>query len=125
VPWPIVRDHMEKDLKMRPYRPTFMIELSDADMDWRYVSPYAVQRVFSVVNMLSIAMRATEICCSGQRRIPISRRRCNIVQHVMIWAGMTLDYLIESYFFDEPVNAASYSAMLETWLKPRLRDRGT
>ena len=44
--------------------------------------------------------------------------------HVMIWAGMTSDYLIGPYFFDEPVNAASYSAMLGTWLIPRLRDRG-
>jgi hypothetical protein len=26
--------------------------------------------------------------------------------HVMIWAGMTSDYLIGPYFFDGPVNAA-------------------
>jgi len=31
--------------------------------------------------------------------------------HVMIWVGMTSDYLIGPYFFDGPVNAASYSAM--------------
>jgi len=37
---------------------------------------------------------------------------------------MTSDYLIGPYFFDGPVNAASYSAMLETWLIPQLRDRG-
>ena len=43
--------------------------------------------------------------------------------HVMIWAGMTSDYLIEPYTSDGPVNAASYSAMLETWLIPQLRDR--
>jgi len=42
----------------------------------------------------------------------------------MIWAGMTSDYLIGPYFFEGPVNAASYSAMLETWLIPQLRDRG-
>ena len=45
-------------------------------------------------------------------------------QHVMIWAGMVSDYLIGPYFFDGPVNGASYSAMLETWLIPQLRDRG-
>jgi hypothetical protein len=56
VPWPAVRDHMEKDL-IRLYRPTFMIELSDTDMDWRYVSPYAAQRVSSVVNMPSQCAR--------------------------------------------------------------------
>ena len=44
--------------------------------------------------------------------------------HVMIWAGMTSDYLIGPYFFDGLVNAASYSAMLESWLIPQLRDRG-
>jgi len=42
----------------------------------------------------------------------------------MIWAGMTSDYLIGPYFFDGPMNAASYSALLETWLIPQLRDRG-
>ena len=42
----------------------------------------------------------------------------------MIWAGMTSDYLTGPYFFDGLVNAASYSAMLETWIIPQLRDRG-
>jgi hypothetical protein len=42
----------------------------------------------------------------------------------MIWAGVTSDYLIGLYFFDGPVNATSYSAMLETWLILQLRDRG-
>jgi len=41
----------------------------------------------------------------------------------MIWAGKAY-YLIGPYFFDRPVNAASYSAMLETWLVTQLRDRG-
>ena len=37
---------------------------------------------------------------------------------------MTSYYLIVPYFFDGPVNAASYSAMLGMWLIPQLRDRG-
>ena len=37
---------------------------------------------------------------------------------------MTSDYLIGPYFFDGPVNAASYSATLGTWLISQLRDRG-
>jgi len=41
----------------------------------------------------------------------------------MIWAGMTSGYLIGPYFFYGPMNEASYSALLETWLIPRLRDR--
>jgi hypothetical protein len=46
--------------------------------------------------------------------------------HVMIWTGVTPDYLriIGPYFLDGPVKAASYSAMLETWLIPQLIDRG-
>jgi len=43
--------------------------------------------------------------------------------HVMIWVGMTSDYRTGPYFFDGPVNAASYSELLETWLIPQLRDR--
>jgi hypothetical protein len=35
----------------------------------------------------------------------------------MIWAGMTLDYLTGPYFFDGLLNAASYLAILETWLR--------
>jgi hypothetical protein len=42
----------------------------------------------------------------------------------MIWAGMTSDYLIGPYFFDGPVNMASYSAMFETWLEPQLGHMG-
>jgi hypothetical protein len=43
---------------------------------------------------------------------------------VMIWAGLTSAYLNGPYFFHEPVKAASYLAMLQTWLKPQLRGRG-
>lgn len=37
--------------------------------------------------------------------------------HMMIWAGMTLDYLAGPYFFDGLLNTESYLAMLETWLR--------
>ena len=86
---------------------------------------YSAQRFFSVMNVPFIAVRATEMWCSGQRRIPISHRSWNIIHHMMIWVGMTSDYLIGPYFFDGPVNAASYLAMLETWLIPQLRDTRT
>jgi len=33
LPWSTMRDHMKKDLNVRPYRPTFVNELSDGDMD--------------------------------------------------------------------------------------------
>ena len=34
------RKHMKKDVKVRPNRPTFVNELSDADMDRRYDSSH-------------------------------------------------------------------------------------
>jgi len=42
--------------------------------------------------------------------------------HLMVWASMSSDCLIGPYLIDGPVNVASYSAMLETWLIPKLRD---
>jgi hypothetical protein len=36
---------------------------------------------------------------------------------------ITSDYLIGPYCLDGPVNIAAYSAMVQTWLKPRLRYR--
>jgi len=86
---------------------------------------YSAQRFFSVTNVPSIAVRATEIWCSGQVENPnFTQELEHNPPHVMIWAGMTSDYLTGPYFFDGPVNAASYSAMLGTWLIPQLRDRG-
>jgi hypothetical protein len=41
---------------------------------------------------------------------------------MMLWAGMTAAHLIGPYFFDGPVNNASYTEMLEASL-PQLRDR--
>ena len=38
VPRSTVRDHMKKDLNVRQYRPAFVNELSDGDMDRRYES---------------------------------------------------------------------------------------
>jgi hypothetical protein len=44
--------------------------------------------------------------------------------HVMIWVGVISNYLIGPYFFEGPVNAASYLAMLEIWLIHQLKERG-
>jgi hypothetical protein len=43
--------------------------------------------------------------------------------HVMR-ARMTAAHLIGSYFFDGPLNAASYAEMLQVWLIPQLGNRG-
>ena len=55
--------------------------------------PYPAERFFSVTNVPSIAVRATEMWCSGQRRIPISRRSCNII-HRMWWYGWVWHQII-------------------------------
>lgn len=135
VPRSTMRDHMKKDLNVRPYRPTFVNELSDGDMDRRYESCRALLDTFSNAVSRSKVLFSDEcaIYRSARDRNVVfwSKENPNFTQelehnppHVMIWAGMTSDYLIGPYFFDGPVNAASYSAMLETWLIPQLRDRG-
>ena len=135
VPWSTMRDHMKKDVNVRPYRPTFVNELSDGDMDRRYESCSALLDTFSN------AVSSTKVLFSDECAIYRSARDRNVVfwskgnpnftqelehnpPYVMIWAGMTPDYLIGPNFFDGPVNAASYLAILETWLIPQLRDRG-
>ena len=109
-------------------------QLSNGDMDRRYESCRALLDTFSN------AVSRTKVLFSDECAIYRSARDRNVVfwskenpnftqelehnpPHV-IWAGMTSDYLIVPYFFDGPVNAASYSAMLETCLIPQLRDRG-
>ena len=126
---------MKKDLNVRPYRPIFVNEPSDGDKDRRYESCRALLDTFSNAVSRSKVLFSNEcaIYRSARDRIVVfwSKENPNFTQelehnppHVMIWAGMTSDYLIGPYFFDEPVNAAPYSAMLETWLIPQLRDIG-
>jgi hypothetical protein len=110
-------------------------ELSDADMDRRYESCRALLDTFSNAVSRSKVLLSDECAIYPNARdrnvVFRSKEKPNFPQemehyspHVMIWAGMTSDYLIGPYFFDGPVNAVSYSAMLETWLIPQLRDRG-
>jgi len=88
----IMQDHMKKDLNVRPYHPTFMNELLDGNMDRRYESCRALLDTFSNAvfhlevlfsDKCAIYLNArTEMWCSGQKRIPISRRSWNII-HLM------------------------------------------
>jgi len=134
VPRSTTRD-MKKDLNVRPYRPTFMNKLSDGNMDRCYESCRALLDTFSNAVSRPKVLFSDEwaIYRSVRNRKVVlwSKENPNFTQelehnppHVMIWAGVTSDYLTGPYFFDGPVNAASYSAMLETWLIPQLRDRG-
>jgi len=97
---------MKKDLNVRPYCLTFVNELSDGDMDERYESCHAVLDTFS--NSIS----RSKVLFSDECAIYRSARDRNVVfwskenpnfthelernpPHVMIWVGMTSDYLIE------------------------------
>ena len=128
-----MRDHTKKDLNVRAYRPTFVNELLDGDMDRRYESSRDL-------DTLSNGVSRSKVLFSDECAIYRSARNRNVMfwskenpnitkeleynpRHV-IWASMTPHYPIGPYFFDGPVNAASYSAVLLTWLIPQLRDRG-
>ena len=111
---------MKKDLNVRPYRSIFVNEMSDGDMDRRYESCRALLDTFSNAVSHSKVLFSDEcaIYCSARDRNMVfwSKENPNFTQdlehnppHVMIWAGMTSDYLTGPYFFDGPVNAASYS----------------
>jgi len=116
---------MKKDLNVRPYRPTFVNELSDGDMDRRYESCRALLVTFfnaiSKAKFIFSDEYALYRTARDRNVVFWSKETPNFTQdlehkptHVMIWAGITLDYLIELYFFDGPMNAAAYSAMFET-----------
>ena len=113
-----------KDLNVGPYRLTFVNELSDGDMDRRYESCRALLDTFSNAVSRSKVLFSDECAIYRSARVRNvvfrSKENPNFTQelehnppHVIMWAGVTSDYLIGPYFFDGPVNA-SYSAMLET-----------
>jgi len=102
---------MKEDFNVRPYRPTFVNELSDGDMDRRYESCRALLDTFSN------AISHTKVLLSDECAIYRSSRDRNMVfwskenpnftqdlehnpPHMMIWVRMTSNYLIRPYFFD-------------------------
>jgi len=135
VPRSTMQDHMKKDLNVRPFRPTFVNELSDGDMDRHYESCRALLDTFSNAVSCSKVLFSDEcaIYRSARDRNVVfwSKENPNFTQelehnppYVMIWAGMTSDEMTGPYSFDGQVNAASYSTMLEMCLIPQLRDTG-
>jgi len=112
-----------------------MNEPSDGDMDWGYESCQAMLDTFSNAVSYSKVLFSEECAMyriARNRQVVFwSKENPNFTQelehnppYVMIWVGMTSEGLIGPYSFDGPENAASYSAMLETWLIPQLRDTG-
>jgi hypothetical protein len=80
---------------------------------------YGAQRFFSLMNV-----RATEIWCSGQRRIPILRSGCSKFQRMWRYGRVCHQISWLDLILDETLKTASYLAISNAWLKPQLRDRG-
>ena len=72
-----MQDHMKKDLNVRPYRPTFVNELSDGDMDWRYESCHALLDTFS--NAVSRSKVLFSDKCAIYRS---ARQKCGVLVKV-------------------------------------------
>jgi len=73
---------------------TWICAMNHAVLCWTHSQmPYPAQRFFSVTNVPSITVHTTEMWCSGQRRIPISRRSWNIIQR-MWWYGRVWHQII-------------------------------
>ena len=73
MPPSTMRDHMKKDLNVRPYRPTSVYELSDGDMDRRYESCRALLDTFSN------AISRSKVLFSDECAIYSSARNRNVV----------------------------------------------
>ena len=135
IPRTTMRDYMKKDLKLRPFRPTFVNELSDRDRNERVLACRALLTKFPN------AVNRAKVMFSDECAIYRSSRARNVVMwakenphytvelernppHVMIWAAMTSQHLLGPYFFEGTVNGPNYLHMLQTWLIPQLEEKG-
>ena len=67
---------------------TWIGAMNHAVLCWTHSQmPYPAQRFFLVTNVPSIEVRVTEMSCSGQRRILISRGSWNIIHFPGRWIG--------------------------------------
>ena len=98
VPRSTMQDHMKKDFNVRPYRPTFVNELSDGDMERRYELCHALLDTFSnaVSHSKVLFSDKCAIYHSAHDRNVVfwSKENPNFTQelehnplHVMIWGG--------------------------------------
>lgn len=126
IPRTTLRKIMIKDLKLKPYRPKFVNELSDSDRDRRRIVCQSLLNRFPTIEDQNNVMFSDEcaIYLSSCRRNVHFWSKTNphfyeeIQQnppHVMIWAAISAKHLIGPYFFEGPVNQESYSHMIENW----------
>ena len=135
IPRSTLRKHMKRDLKLHPYRPTSVQELSDVDLNRRKEACDALLQVFDTIP------KRGKVIFSDECAIYRSSRQRNIVfwskenpyfyeeienhpPYVMIWAGIDSRHIYGPYFFDAAVNQHAYLAMLREWFIPLLETKG-
>jgi hypothetical protein len=131
----VPRSSMQRVMKEHGYgcfRPGTVNELSDSDMDRRREACKLLLREFPTTTSRSNVLFTDEcaIYLSSRSRNVYVWSKSNphffeeIVQHpphVMIWAGVTSEFVVGPYFFPcGGVNGEKYLEMLEHWLIPEL-----
>jgi hypothetical protein len=72
--------------------PTWIGAMNHAVLCWTHSQmPYPDQRLFSVMNVPSIAVRATNVVFWSKGNPNVTQELEHNPPHVMIWAGMTSD----------------------------------
>ena len=129
---------MKVDLKLFPYRPMFVRELSDGDLNVMHVEECSrnfgpCQKrgrvIFSNEFSSHIPKFSIAAYCVLVQAVLVQYPHCfEEVKHpplyVLVWGAMNSEYLFKPYFFDGPVNHLNYFAMLENWFIPQLHSLG-
>jgi hypothetical protein len=115
---------MKKNHGLKPYRPKFINELSDSDINGRRIACRNFMERFQT------AEDQKNVMFSDECAIYLSSRHRNVYfwsktnphyyeeiqqnpPYVMVWAAISGKHLMGPYFFDGPVNQESYSDMIE------------
>lgn len=127
-----------RELGMRSYKAQLVVQLSDDDFDRR--EQFCGEMTAKFDNQPDLLDKIlwsdeSEFKLNGS----VNRHNCvywasenphNQEPHdhtsrgVMVWCGITSARIIGPYFFDGPVNAQSYTEMLDQFLWPKIHHRG-
>uniref|UniRef100_H3A326 Tc1-like transposase DDE domain-containing protein n=1 Tax=Latimeria chalumnae TaxID=7897 RepID=H3A326_LATCH len=131
IPRSTMQEHMKKDTGVRPWRPSFVNELSDNDRDNRK------ECCSELLNTFATIPSRGKVFFSDECAIYRSDRKRNVFfwskenphymeeiehkpPHVMMWAALNARHVISPYFFNGSVNHKSYLEMLQNWFVPEL-----
>lgn len=133
IPRSTLHKHMKLDLKLHPYHPMCVNELSDQDLERRQACCAALLNKFDTIPIRG------KVFFSDECAIYRSNKPRNVYfwskenpyyfeelehnpPHVMIWAAVSSRHIIGPYFFDHSVNQNTYLRMLQDWFIPKLRE---